>query len=90
MSALDWIVTVVGGILLFGAILGWHLSRSYCEPCGHHKRKCECCPHPTDDRAKARWTQDGWVEVCLVCGEWIYLGDDYACDYVEGKRRGNG
>ena len=22
-----------------------------------------------------RWTQDGWVKVCLVCRDWLYFGD---------------
>lgn len=33
-----------------------------------------CKHHVTSDW---RWSQDGWVKVCLVCREWIYGGEDY-------------
>ena len=33
------------------------------------------CPHHV--QSGYRWTQDGWVSVCLVCREWLYGGEDY-------------
>ena len=33
-----------------------------------------CCHSVQSD---SRWTQDGWVTVCLQCREWLYHGDDY-------------
>jgi hypothetical protein len=33
-----------------------------------------CCGAPT---FRPRWSADGWIAGCQMCGEWQYLGDDY-------------
>lgn len=87
-------VAMWGGILLLGLFFLIRLrTRTTCPKCHHRIKRCTCtletgCTHPENDRAKACWTQDGWVEVCMKCGAWVYLGDDYDRDNVEGQRGG--
>lgn len=39
------------------------------------QRKSLCCNAAT---FRPRWTADGWVAPCQMCGAWQYLGDDYS------------
>lgn len=64
-------VAVLGCIAIacvgYGAHALWHWIT--------HRPAAPTCRH--DVQSNARWTQDGWVTVCLVCREWLYHGDDY-------------
>lgn len=65
------VLGICGGIFAIGylahelwnAVIGWLVQPSRDQGCKHEV---------TSD---IRWTEDGWVSVCLVCREWIYYGD---------------
>lgn len=65
----DQAITIAGiGFIVFaltwavGFTFGWWT-----------KKEVEKCRH--DVTSGVHWTQDGWVDICLVCCEWIYYGD---------------
>lgn len=70
------ISTYVGNRRKIGDALA---GRSYCViPGGNlimpEARRSLCCHSET---FSPRWTADGWVAACAMCGTWQYLGDDY-------------
>jgi hypothetical protein len=71
------------GMLLLAILIA--LIRYYtvktCESCSYPLHKCECpgkCDHA--ETFPRRWSQDGWVTRCKVCGDTLYLGDIYDDD----------
>lgn len=66
-ETLKIIVLAAGAIACFAIILiiAWRMRRDDPWCCGH------------EVQSNLRWTQDGWVTVCLICRDWIYHGDDY-------------
>ena len=38
------------------------------------RKQVEKCRHEVT--SDIRWTEEGWVSVCLVCRDWLYHGDD--------------
>lgn len=65
---LDTIVLVIVAAITLGVILALVRSARRTPPRSG-------CIHEL--QSSPRWTQDGWVTVCLMCREWIYRGDDY-------------
>lgn len=54
------------------------LNTKTCPKCHYPLHKCDCppdCDH--GETWPIRWTEDGWVAVCKICGTWLYYGDDH-------------
>lgn len=75
-------ILVVGGyaiIILFFVIR--YFTAKACQSCRYPMHRCACgskCDHAL--QTPKRWTQDGWVSICLICREWTYHGDDDGTD----------
>ncbi len=78
MPGLDLLFYALGALAVIVGVFFYMAWRNTCDGCSKNRFFCECEPDDCEHIWwRWRWSQDGFVRQCKICGAMQYGGDDY-------------
>lgn len=78
-TAIKWGLAVWGGLIFFFMVFGWIAGKR--RDAWHRARVVQASKHGW---WRWKWSEDGWVRKCKICGAVQFGGDDYEGGPDEG------